>query len=101
MLTLLSGASAFGAVLAATRLLRGGVLLFVAGIVLAVGLGLLAVVTAHLAGARGFRRVVRAGDSPRADAVLRLLYLAKFVWCVALAPLLSFAIADSALRIFL
>jgi hypothetical protein len=98
MLTLLSACSAFGAAMAAAAFQGGGGARFVAGVLLGAALGLLAMAAAQVAGNRAFRHFRLEDDSPRANAGLRVLYLAKFTWLLV-APFLSFWMTDSALRI--
>lgn len=97
MLTMMSGAITFGAVMAAAELQGGSGLEFVVGVLLATGLGLLAMAAAHVGGERAFRHFRLEGDSPRANARLRAIYFAKMAW-VLVAPVLGFMIADGVLR---
>ncbi len=99
MLTLLSAASTFGAAMAAVSLRGGSGLGLGVGVLLGAGLGFLAMATAHVAGERALRHFRLGDDSPRAHRGLRVLYLAKVAWLLALAPFLGFKIVDGVLRV--
>ncbi len=99
MLTLLSACSAFGAAMAAVGLQGGGGPRLVAGVLLGAAVGFLALSTAHVAGNRAVRHFQLEGDSPRANAGLRVLYAAKFAWLLVLAPLLGFWMTASVIRV--
>jgi hypothetical protein len=101
ILTLLSAPSTCGGVLAAADIQGRSARGLGVGVLLGAGLGFLAMAAAHVAGERAFRQFRLGDDSPRANIGLRALYLAKFAWFLALAPLLGFWSADIILRVAL
>jgi hypothetical protein len=97
MLTLLSGASALGGALAAGRGHGGGGLTLLISVLLGSALAFLSVVVAHLSGQRASRHLLQSA-SAKGNWLLPLLYLAKFAWVVALAPLFSFTVVQGVIH---
>ncbi|MBF5041872.1 hypothetical protein FGE12_05675 [Aggregicoccus sp. 17bor-14] len=101
LLTLMSGGNALGSALAAGLFFGAGRLALMISAPLGAGLGFLSVVAAYRAGLRLSRYVRSDVDSPKNDALLAVCYLAQFVWCFAVAPLISFAVVAGVIRVAL
>lgn len=101
MLSLMSGATAFGGALAGALTAGGGNARLGLGVFLGFGLGLLSRAAIRKAGARVFRTLPPEDTSRRTPARLPLIYGAAAVWALVPSPLLSRWIADSILRFVL
>jgi len=99
MLTLLSGGGAFGGALAAGRVHGGGARSLLICVLAGGGLAVLSVIAVHRAGHLAFRSLRLGDDSTTSGSLLPLLYFAKFLCVMALAPAISFMTVSALVRI--
>jgi hypothetical protein len=96
LLTLLSGAAAFGGAVSAARVVGGGATRLLMGVALGLCLGTACVYAARAMGERSVQRIRDEASRNAVERMLRWVYFAAVAWCFVSAGL-CFQIARAVL----